>query len=264
MYLDWSPFEPQDPLDERDFTHSIATQVTGSGIRRGDLVVAVNGETLGNRRPVFRSEGEAREFVCKLFQLNPHVHTWLWATVYKGKGSPIDKDRNGGDGRIRADGLERLCGCRPIAKRASRDAGSAATVASKPAFKETAPVRIQRTVNLVERDPAPVAYVKALYDHRCQVCGIRLESPTGAFCEAAHIRPLGSDHKGIDDSSNILVLCPNHHQLFDRGGIRVTDRWDVVDVVNRKKIGKLLRVTAHAIDKDALAYRRKLISAKRA
>jgi predicted restriction endonuclease len=33
--------------------------------------------------------------------------------------------------------------------------------------------------------------------------------------EVHHLRPLGAEHKGLDNHGNMLVLCPNHHALFD-------------------------------------------------
>lgn len=55
------------------------------------------------------------------------------------------------------------------------------------------------------------------------MCGVRLEGAAGPYAERAHIRPLGSPHDGPDDESNILCLCPNHHALFDLGGVAVAD-----------------------------------------
>jgi putative restriction endonuclease len=35
------------------------------------------------------------------------------------------------------------------------------------------------------------------------------------------LKPLGSPHYGPDKVANILVLCPNHHIMFDRGALRI-------------------------------------------
>ena len=66
-------------------------------------------------------------------------------------------------------------------------------------------------------------FVKKLYEDACQVCGVRLEIPGGAVSEGAHIRSLGRPHSGPDTVDNVLCLCPNHHTLFDEGGIYVSD-----------------------------------------
>jgi hypothetical protein len=36
------------------------------------------------------------------------------------------------------------------------------------------------------------------------------------YIEAHHMRPLGK-HDGPDNRRNMLVLCPNHHAMFDLG-----------------------------------------------
>lgn len=73
------------------------------------------------------------------------------------------------------------------------------------------------------RDTAMARELKAHYDYRCQVCGMRLTTPAGPYAEAAHIRPLGRPHNGPDTFDNLLCLCPNHHVLFDHGAFSLTD-----------------------------------------
>jgi putative restriction endonuclease len=79
--------------------------------------------------------------------------------------------------------------------------------------------RRETTVLRIVRDTKQARRIKELYDYRCQMCGVRLEGLAGPYAEAAHIRPLGSPHNGPDTPENILCLCPNHHVLFDHGGI---------------------------------------------
>lgn len=50
----------------------------------------------------------------------------------------------------------------------------------------------------------------------CKVCGY------ATFVEVCHIRavssfPRGTDRSIIDDLSNLILLCPNHHWEFDHG-----------------------------------------------
>ena len=80
-------------------------------------------------------------------------------------------------------------------------------------------VRVSRIV----RDSVRAGKIKALYKHRCQMCGTRLECPAGPYSEAAHVRPLGAPHDGPDTEDNILCPCPNHHVLFDNGAISIAD-----------------------------------------
>jgi predicted restriction endonuclease len=63
---------------------------------------------------------------------------------------------------------------------------------------------------------------KDLLNLSCQVCGYK------HHIELAHIKPISSfseqDKLGvINDSSNILVLCPNHHWEFDNNVLLLTD-----------------------------------------
>ncbi|MGA2870070.1 MAG: HNH endonuclease, partial [Verrucomicrobiota bacterium] len=49
-------------------------------------------------------------------------------------------------------------------------------------------------------------------------CGFRIEPvPNTFYIEVHHVRPLGGEHAGTDIQANMLVLCPNHHAMFDYG-----------------------------------------------
>jgi predicted restriction endonuclease len=85
------------------------------------------------------------------------------------------------------------------------------------------PERVATTVSRILRDSALVATLKRRNNFKCQICGTRLELPKGFFyCEAHHIRPLGSPHDGPDEESNLVIVCPNHHVLLDYGAIRLS------------------------------------------
>jgi len=84
------------------------------------------------------------------------------------------------------------------------------------------PGRIETTISRLVRDSAMVAALKRKYSYRCQLCDARLELPSGFYCEAHHIRPLGEPHNGPDTESNLIIVCPNHHVLFDYGAIRLS------------------------------------------
>ena len=67
-----------------------------------------------------------------------------------------------------------------------------------------------------DRDYAAVNELKARYDYRCQICGMTIDLGGGrSYCEGHHLRPLGGNHNGSDDVSNVVILCPNHHTEFD-------------------------------------------------
>jgi putative restriction endonuclease len=87
----------------------------------------------------------------------------------------------------------------------------------------SAPNRREVRESRIIRDTAQARAIKALYNHRCQMCGTRLDCPAGPYSESAHIRPLGAPHNGPDTKDNILCLCPNHHVLFDNGAVSIAD-----------------------------------------
>jgi len=72
------------------------------------------------------------------------------------------------------------------------------------------------------RDPALSATLKTKYNDRCQICNTTYRIRRGFFCDTHHIKPLSAG--GMDVSDNILVLCPNHHRLFDRSRIEIISR----------------------------------------
>ena len=111
--------------------------------------------------------------------------------------------------------------------------------------------RREETVSRIIRDTATARRIKALYDHRCQVCDTRLETAAGPYAEAAHIRPLGAPHDGPDSSDNILCLCPNHHVLFDHGGLVIGE-----DLSLEGEEGRLTVHSRHRLDPEHLRYRR--------
>jgi putative restriction endonuclease len=124
------------------------------------------------------------------------------------------------------------------------------TVSEAPATY-SATQRRETTVLRLVRDTAQARQLKALYDYRCQICGTRLEGLAGPYAEAAHIRPLGAPHNGPDTQDNILCLCPNHHVLFDHGGVAVAD-----DLSLLVEEGRLTVHPEHQINKEYLRYHR--------
>ncbi len=77
--------------------------------------------------------------------------------------------------------------------------------------------RIEVVVSRIVRDTPTAAKLKELYEGCCQVCGLVLDIGGRNYCEAHHLRPLGTPHDGPDVPENMMVLCPNHHVLFDYG-----------------------------------------------
>jgi hypothetical protein len=80
------------------------------------------------------------------------------------------------------------------------------------------PPRYDAHVSRIIRDTKLARELKSLYGFACQVCGLRIEPSRGSFyVEVHHVRPLGGGHDGLDTQGNMLVLCPNHHAMFDFG-----------------------------------------------
>ena len=118
------------------------------------------------------------------------------------------------------------------------------------------PRRAVATVSRVIRDTAVTRDVKRLHRFRCQMCGTRVETPTGPYAEAAHIRPLGRPHDGPDTLANVLCLCPTHHAAFDLYGVGVAADGALIGLP-----GRLRAVPAHVLDPDCVQYRRDLFDA---
>ena len=109
----------------------------------------------------------------------------------------------------------------------------------------------QRVVRLTEVGRR----VKALHDSTCQACGTRLETATGPYAEAAHIRPLGRPHDGPDTPDNVLCLCANCHVLFDKGAFAVGDDLALIGA----RSGALRVHEKHNVSLVILTYQREHI-----
>lgn len=85
------------------------------------------------------------------------------------------------------------------------------------------PDRIETTVYRILRDTDLARQVKRMHNFECQICGHTIHLPDRSrYAEAHHIQPLGGEHKGCDDITNIMCVCPNHHAELDYGVIQIT------------------------------------------
>ncbi|OHX05209.1 YDG/SRA domain-containing protein [Micromonospora sp. WMMB235] len=117
--------------------------------------------------------------------------------------------------------------------------------------------RVETTIQRLVRSTAKAVGVKRLHDYTCQICGVRLITPAGAYAEAAHIRPLGKPHNGPDDADNILCLCPNHHLLFDTGAIYIDSSGQVREIGSNSALGDLRVTSSHPLNWAQFEYHRK-------
>lgn len=115
------------------------------------------------------------------------------------------------------------------------------------------PARSTAIVSRVIRNTQIGNTAKELYDYRCQVCNIRLETPSGAYAESCHIKPLGRPHNGSDTLDNVLCLCPNCHALFDMHALTIQDDYYIPEVGR-----KLTLRDEHTLEQGYLGYHREL------
>ena len=115
----------------------------------------------------------------------------------------------------------------------------------------------KRTLTEIERVIRNSGYSKDLknsYKNKCQVCGKRLRLKNGYFSETHHLQPLGGNDNGVDDPSNMIVVCPNHHALFDYGAIAINPETLKVIDFDGSEIGTLFIDPNHTIGREFLKY----------
>ena len=118
------------------------------------------------------------------------------------------------------------------------------------------PSRSSSTVNRLNRKVALSEKVKKMYDFKCQVCNIRLASPSGPIAIGAHIKPLGMPHNGPDVIENMLCLCPNHHDQFDYHSFYIEPETLTIVGLENFENSRLTVDKKHKIEKDFLKYRK--------
>jgi len=91
--------------------------------------------------------------------------------------------------------------------------------------------RVVRHVRL--RNTLLASDLKQRYEYTCQVCQDSIQLVNRKYAEAHHIRPLGAPHLGRDVEGNILVLCPNHHVMLDKGAILINPKSLRVEHIHR-------------------------------
>lgn len=82
------------------------------------------------------------------------------------------------------------------------------------------PKRKYSFVKGFERNDRLSKYLKELYDWKCQICGFTIEKKGGGlYAETHHLEALSKG--GPDSIENIIVVCPNHHALFEYGDVSI-------------------------------------------
>lgn len=92
------------------------------------------------------------------------------------------------------------------------------------------PQRRERLSSYIERGPIG-EQVKRQRSGRCQICEafgldpVAFVKPDGTpYSEAHHVFPVGKLIKGSLASTNIIVLCPNHHREIHYGTMRLLNQ----------------------------------------
>lgn len=109
--------------------------------------------------------------------------------------------------------------------------------------------RIETNIQRIVRDTRLSRNIKEFYNYSCQICNMTIETNSGKYAEAAHIKPLGAPHNGPDSTDNLICLCPNHHVMFDFGGFGILDDLTLIGIE-----GNLHIKTDHNINKEFLKY----------
>lgn len=122
------------------------------------------------------------------------------------------------------------------------------------------PRKKQRSFIAINRNMTIVKYLKNLYKNQCQICGEAIEISKNMFIsQVHHIKPLGT-HNGADVIGNMIVLCPNHHAMFDRGAITIDiDKRIVLHCNSDNHLNNKQIYLKHEINRSYLEYYNKNI-----
>ena len=122
-------------------------------------------------------------------------------------------------------------------------------------FGDLVPSSESINVTIKKRNQSLTRQLKGFYENSCQICNNQLDIGDDEFySEVHHIQPLGK-HNGPDIIENMIVLCPNHHIMFDKGSITVDLNTCKVFHVNKKHEinGKSINLQ-HKIDPQYIKY----------
>jgi len=95
-------------------------------------------------------------------------------------------------------------------------------------------LKLQRQIGNVSPDKRPIVverfnrdrilseYIKELYGWKCQICGFTFKQNNGRlYAETHHLEALSKG--GKDSLDNMVVVCPNHHAMFDHADVSILD-----------------------------------------
>jgi predicted restriction endonuclease len=95
-------------------------------------------------------------------------------------------------------------------------------------FEAKDPERIFTETQRIKRNNRLKELLKIRYNFRCQFCGYTFKQKNGKYyAEAAHIKPVSDE--GPDISSNIVILCPNHHKKLDLAQVEILNHGNRIE-----------------------------------
>jgi hypothetical protein len=181
------------------------------------------------------------KWFCSLSEYIPFISPVSWMKLGKTL-EQIPKNLFGNGVRRISDGV-----LEQILAQAITQLSDETLLGASHAYSARDVTRSQVLLNRVVRDTPLVRMIKELHQNRCQICSLSLTLPGGKrYSEGHHIRPLGEPHNGPDTAENILIVCPNHHVLCDRGGIRL-------------ELETLLSHPAHKLGQQHIRYHNEVV-----
>ncbi|KMT22894.1 HNH endonuclease [Clostridium cylindrosporum] len=84
---------------------------------------------------------------------------------------------------------------------------------------------IEVKINRMKRYQSIVNNLKNKYNNTCQIegCNFTFKKKNGDYySEGHHLEPLSEN--GSQDSSNVVILCPNHHRMFHYANIAIHEQ----------------------------------------
>jgi len=133
---------------------------------------------------------------------------------------------------------------------------------NKPQEKDTAPLptdyeeppkKYNSKVTRFIRDTTLTKELKIIYNNTCQVCNLKIKIDKNTdYSEVHHVRPL--KEKGEDNFPNMIVLCPNHHTMFDYNVMGISKDGKFIIDNNNKKLSKLFSNNNYKIAEKNIKY----------
>lgn len=114
------------------------------------------------------------------------------------------------------------------------------------------PEKVEASITRIIRDTPTAQKIKNLYNFRCQICNTSIDLNHGKiYIEVHHIYPLSKG--GFDIESNMIVVCPNHHALFDYSSVKFISHDKVLINKTKYSIKHL-----HDFDQKSIEYNNRL------